>query len=47
MLDVFVMLNSFHKRIYDQNTTIYKINNFLTFRQFYLERNMMFTVSLG
>ena len=47
MLDVFFMLNSFHKRTYDQNRNIYKINNFLTLRQFYLERNMMYTVSLG
>ena len=47
MLDVFFLLNSFHKRTYDQNTKIYKIDNFLTLREFYLERNMMYTVSLG
>ena len=47
MLDVVFMLNSFHKRTYDQNTKMYKINNFLTLRQFYLERNMMYTASLG
>ena len=44
MLDVFFIPNSFHKRTYDQNTQIYKINNFLTLRQFYLERNMMYSV---
>ena len=47
MLDVFLMLNSFYRRTYDENTNIYKINNFLTLGQFYLERNMMYTVSLG
>ena len=47
MLDVFFMLNSFHKRNYDQNAKIEKDKILLTLRQFYLEKNMIYTVSLG
>ena len=47
MLDVFFMLNSFHKRNYDQNTKISGKDKQLPPPQFYLKRNMMYTMSLG
>ena len=47
MLDIFLMFNSFHKRTYDQNAKIEKDKILLTLRQFYLEKNIIYTVSLG